>query len=141
MLARYLRPLEDSEFKAGNWEGSKETEPGVLTFPCVTYSDLVGEFVQSAYDDGWVMTDFDWPKWIASKEAKTLGKGGVSLKRATPQQLARMLTAIIRQDRFMEGALLGAFKSELILGIVRRAAALADAIEAKRAISPNWGER
>jgi hypothetical protein len=35
-----------------------------------------------------------------------------------------LLTAIIRQDRFCEGALLSAFDSGLILGIVRRAAAI-----------------
>jgi hypothetical protein len=39
------------------------------------------------------------------------------------QQVQCLLTAITRQDRFCEGALLGAFESGLI-GIVRRAAAI-----------------
>lgn len=85
------------------------------------------------------MPDFDWPKWIASKEAKSLGKGGVALERATPKQLAKMLTAIIREDRFSEGALLSAFQSGLILDIVKRAAALADGHDANGIISPKDG--
>ena len=60
-LARYLSLLEDPQFKAGDWERSKETQPGVFTFAYVTYSGLVRAFVQSAYDNGWVLPDFDWP--------------------------------------------------------------------------------
>jgi hypothetical protein len=41
-------------------------------------------------------------------------------------QLLYLITALIRQDRFSEGTLLGAFRSRLILGIVRRAAAIVD---------------
>jgi hypothetical protein len=47
------------------------------------------------------------------------------LAKATPDQLAHLLTTIIRQDRFCEGELDVAFKSRLLTRIVRRAAELA----------------
>jgi hypothetical protein len=43
---------------------------------------------------------------------------------ATPDQLARLLTAIVRSDRFVEGSIAGAFDSGLLARIARRAAAL-----------------
>jgi hypothetical protein len=39
-------------------------------------------------------------------------------------QLLYLITALIRQDRFSEGTLLNAFRAGLILGIVRRVAAI-----------------
>ena len=36
------------------------------------------------------------------------------------QQLQKLLTALIRQDRFVTGALAGAFESGLLTAIVRR---------------------
>lgn len=47
-------------------------------------------------------------------------------------QLLCLVTALIRQDRFSEGTLLGAFKSGLILGIVRCVAAIIDDEKRKR---------
>lgn len=126
-LARFLQPLESAGFVAGKWSPSEETSPGMMTFPYVLYGDLTKEFLQYAYDDGWVMMDFDWPTWIATQGAKTLGAAGAGLEQASPLELAKVLTAIIRQDRFMEGALLEAFRSGLIVGVVRRAATLAKA--------------
>ena len=46
---------------------------------------------------------------------------------ATPEQLAWLLTAIVRSDRFVEGSIEGAFESGLLARIARRAAALLEA--------------
>jgi hypothetical protein len=43
---------------------------------------------------------------------------------ATQEELAKLLTAIIRSDRFVEGSLEGAFESGLLAAICRRAAVL-----------------
>jgi len=43
---------------------------------------------------------------------------------ATPEQLAMLLTAIVRSDRFVEGSIAGAFESGLLVAICRRAATL-----------------
>ena len=44
------------------------------------------------------------------------------------------LTVLIRQDRFVEGALASAFKSGLLTGIVRRAAAMVRAPDEEQLI-------
>lgn len=125
-LVRFLPSLEDPDFKAGEFHGAEETGEGVFNMPYVAYSKLADEFVQAAYDHGWVLRGFDWPKWAQSREAETLRDDEATLASATSEQLARLLTVVIRQDRFVEGALLDAFESGLILRIVRRAAAILD---------------
>ena len=48
------------------------------------------------------------------------------LEAATPEQLQRLLTVLIRQERFVDGALESAFESGLLVRILRRVAALAE---------------
>ncbi|CAG4903511.1 unnamed protein product, partial [Acidocella sp. C78] len=67
---------------------------------------------------------FDWPSWSGSEEAESLRDDESVLAKATPEQIARLLTVVIRQDRFCDGALLDAFNSGLILRIVGRIDAL-----------------
>ena len=57
------------------------------------------------------MRDFDLATWKQTHEAKSLRDDAEVLARATPEQLARLLTICIRQDRFCEGTLEGAFES------------------------------
>lgn len=123
-LARFRPAFEKQGFIAGRMTELRETEPGVFAMPHVNYDELVDEFVRSAYDCGWVLRDFDWPTWKYSAEAIALRDDQGAIARATPEQLARLLTVVIRQDRFAEGELLNAFDSGLILRIVRRAEAI-----------------
>ena len=128
-LARFLPALEQAGFQAGTWAGMEEIEPRVFTMPYVRYSGLVDALVHAAYEHGWVRSDFDWGTWKDTEEAKELRDDPEALAAARPEQLARMLTTVIRQDRFVEGALLSAFETGMILRIVRRAAALLAAHE------------
>jgi hypothetical protein len=92
--------------------------------PYVVLGEVAEAFVASAYDRGWVLPGFHWVSWCESDAAQALCRDPSALARAEPMQLLYLTTALIRQDRFSEGALLGAFKSGLILSIVRRAAAI-----------------
>lgn len=73
------------------------------------------------------MTKRQYAPWRNHGRRISLRDDQAPLARATPEQLARFLTVVIRQDRFVEGALLTAFESGLILRIVRRAAAILEA--------------
>ena len=97
----------------------------VSRMPFVSYDPIVDSFVEAAYSHAWVLKAFDWPTWAQSAEARSLRDDEAAIRNATPEQLARLLTVCIRQDRFVEGALMEAFDSGLILRIVERAAALA----------------
>jgi hypothetical protein len=92
--------------------------------PYVVYSDVVEDLVKAAYEHGCVLTGFRWAEWAHAAETQALCHDPSKLAQATPGQLLHLLTSTIRQDRFCEGALLHAFEQGLMLGIVRRAAAI-----------------
>ena len=71
-----------------------------------------------------MLTDFDWPSWKDTPEALGLRDDPKVLKQATSVQLAKLLTVLIRQDRFVEGALAGAYNSGLLTAVLRRAEGL-----------------
>ncbi|MFL1462624.1 DUF6508 domain-containing protein [Roseococcus sp. DSY-14] len=125
-LARFLPLLEAPGFTAGHLEPIRESAvPGLWLFPHAAMDPVVEDLVQAAYADGWVMMNFDWVRWFETPEAAALRDDEAALARASRLRLAKLLTTVIRQDRFVEGALLAAFESGLMLRIIRRAAALA----------------
>ena len=127
-LAGFIPALRRPGFTAGEVRGGEEIGPGVLRAPFVSYEPIVDAFVETAYSQGWVLKDFDWPAWAKSAEARSLRDDEAAIGQASPEQLARLLTVFIRQDRFVDGALLDAFESGLILRIAERAAVLAGVI-------------
>jgi hypothetical protein len=124
-LARFLPEFERPGFKAGEVRGGDEIAAKVFSMPFVSNGDVVQSFVETAYQHGWVLTDFDWPEWTQSDEAARF-RDDRAIDSATEEELAKLLTVCIRQDRFVEGTLLDAIESGLVLRIVPRAAALAD---------------
>jgi hypothetical protein len=128
-LAAFLPVLEQPGFKAGSLQGGEEVEPRVFAMPFVNYAEAVIRFTEAAYAHGWVRSDLDCGEWGKTEEAISLQSTPAKLAGATTEQLARLLTLVIRQDRFVEGALLAAFECGLILGIVRRATELLKAVE------------
>jgi hypothetical protein len=75
---------------------------------------------------GWVITGFDWRAWLDTAEGASL-RELAAVSAASPDQLAMLLTAIVRSDRFVEGSIAGAFESGLLAAICGRAAALLQA--------------
>src|SRR5690348_15929487 len=66
-------------------------------------SELSIDFIQMAYEYGWVLRPFVWSQWIHGPEGHRLASNRDVLKSATSEQLAKLLTACIRQDRFVDG--------------------------------------
>ncbi len=125
-IARFLPDLERPDFRAGEVSGGEQTEPGVFNMPFVEHSPVVNALVETAYQHGLILQDFDWRQWKQSSEAQKLRDNSDQLSEATAEQLCRLLTVVVRSDRLVDGALLDAFASGLILRIVRRTAALVD---------------
>jgi hypothetical protein len=85
----------------------------------------VGEAWRAAVGaGGWVVTGFDWRSWLATPEGRSLRDDPDAVAGATPEHLERLLTAIVRSDRFVEGSIEGSFESGLLARISHRAAAL-----------------
>lgn len=122
-LAALLPVFEAPGFEFGAWNEPSSNE-GVMTMPFFMMSDGARAFFDVCYEEGWVRQDFDWPRWSQTKEYRTLAKDPDALGRATPEQLANLVTVMIRQDRFVEGSLYSDFRSGLIVNVLRRAAAL-----------------
>ena len=118
-LVKFLERFESLSFEFGQ----SIATPGRMPF--FSYSDDVSRFIQVCYDMKWVHP-FDWGEWMRSREAMRLRDEPGALESATPGQLQRLLTTVIRQDRFVDGAVAGAYKSGLLVGILRRAAVLAE---------------
>jgi hypothetical protein len=71
----------------------------------------------------WCKPGFNWPDWVQSDEATKLHDTDL-LDHATPVQLEKLLTAIVRKERFLGGTIKSAYKSKLLLRIAQRAAAI-----------------
>ena len=118
-LAAFLPRFETPDFKFGRW-----ADPNAF-LGWFEFSPVATEFVSACYEAGWVQwPDFDWGTWKNSTEARQLYFDPAALETATPEQLSRLLTVLIRQDRFVEGELNAAFQSGVLLRILRRIATL-----------------
>lgn len=111
----------DTDF--GHWEVAPPTG-GVRHLPWFTSGPGAEAFRAAVGRGGWMMMGFDWGTWLQTPEGGALRDDPGALAGAAPDQLAMLLTAIIRSDRFVEGSIEGAFESGLLLRIARRAGAL-----------------
>ncbi len=123
-LAAIASRLEakDAAQEFGQWVPSRQAEPGVSTMPYVEDGPLERAFREAAA--GWLRPSFNWPEWAATDDALALRRDPERLARATPEDLAHLITALIRSNRFNEGLLLDAMQEGLLGRIARRAAAL-----------------
>jgi hypothetical protein len=124
-LAAFVPVLEADDFVAGAWHKSELLADGSWTMPWYELSDTALAFLRAVGGGGWLRPGFDWPTWARTPEAQALRFDRVALSSATTDQLANLLTGLIREDRFNEGALGDSFESGVMLAIARRAAAMA----------------
>ncbi|HET8785113.1 MAG TPA: DUF6508 domain-containing protein [Candidatus Limnocylindrales bacterium] len=127
-IGAFADELEAPDFGAGQWHDSERTrtpDGDVWTMPWFELSERADAFIRTAAGSGWV-EPFDWMAWVETDEGKSLREDREALARATPDQLRRLLTAVIRADRFSEGSLEWAFGSGLMAAIARRARTLLD---------------
>ena len=141
-LAAFADELDDPDFDAGKWHDS-EVRPSadgeVRTMPWFELSERAEAFVRAAAGNGWV-EPFDWMAWLQTDEAKALRDDRQALAAATPDQLRKILTAIIRAERFSEGSREWAFDSGLMAAIAGRAKTLTDGLattEAEASVAPS----
>jgi hypothetical protein len=119
-ITQYNAAFCDPATSVGAWHQS-EAEPGCVAAAWFSLSGTAERFVGDCYEHGWVLAGFDWPAWAQTERARVLRDDPMVLASATEQDLAQLLTVVVRQDRFCEGSLARAFESGLILGILQRA--------------------
>lgn len=130
-LAGFARVFADPTFVAASFVPANSVPQGqrdsAWPLEFVEYTSSVRAFIETAYEDDWVRTDVDWVAWSQTPAARTLHGDPAAVADASVTELAHLLTAVIRRERFVEGSLAGAFEGGLILRIVRRVRALSDA--------------
>ena len=94
----------------GGWGGSQEISPGVRQMPFAEPDPLVWEFEQSWYRWHLVLTDLNWPAWSEGRQWYS-APDPAKYDRLDRLTALKLLTAVIRNNRFNEGALMGAFES------------------------------
>ena len=111
-----LIPKIESTSKFSEWAGGEKDENGVIQMPYSIESPIVSQFLEVVYAIP-IIIAFDWGAWdegrkIASDENFDFDSADLLTK-------CKLITAIVRNDRFCEGALASAFESGLILKILK----------------------
>ena len=119
-LAAFLPIFTAPGFEFGQWP---VTDRASVVWP-FDFSPPAEQLLDACYRSGWVQVFF-WTSWVQTPEAYSLRTDPDALDRAMPEQLSRLLTSLIRGERFCDGTLNGAFESGLLAGILRRASTLA----------------
>ncbi len=117
-IAVYLRHFENPAFALGSWV----TRPSENE-PTYTLSRLGMDFLEYCYDNGWVQ-GFHWSAWRGTAECKRLMTDLTAIAEATPVDLSRALTVLLREHRIIQGSLGAAYDRGLLTAIARRATAL-----------------
>lgn len=115
-------------FANPNFVWEKETpaeskEKDVFVMPNRIWDREAHAFHKMIYKQGWVV-DFDWTEWVQTKEAKDFFSDLNKIENATPLQLAKIITALARRERFNEGTLAEATDTGMLERITKRAASL-----------------
>jgi hypothetical protein len=99
----------DEEFEA-------KLKKGIIDLSYCNETELVARFRELVYEIS-IMIDFDWGKWDEGREmARNEDFNYDSIDIPTK---CKLITAIVRNDRFCTGALARAFESGLILKIIK----------------------
>jgi len=111
-----LIPEIEATNKIVEWIIENKSEDGVYPPPHYPWVDVECKFSEIVYELG-IITDFDWWDW---DEGRKIGKN----KQQNYNQLdviflCKLITAIIRNDRFCEGVLKGSFEDGTMLKIIK----------------------
>ena len=78
--------------------------------------ESIGRFVELVYEDDWVI-GFDWSRW---DEGREIASDITRVANADMLTIRKLITALVRNERFCEGALQDAYEQGLIAAIIRR---------------------
>jgi hypothetical protein len=101
--------VQSHEGSWGKTQGGETDENGVIQMPYSVPDPLVSEFVTFMYENELVVS-FDWSAWDEGREWYKNSNESKYEALDIPTAL-KLLTAVMRNDRFNEGALVSAFES------------------------------
>ncbi len=99
----------------------------LIILPGFEFTPAADSFHQYCYEDGWILKDFGWPTWSKSPAGAGLLEHPELIASADVKTLSRLLTVILRSERFTDGAIAGYWSRGTIPAIFFRAAELSKA--------------
>tara|TARA_Y100000114_G_scaffold154645_1_gene177073 strand:+ start:3080 stop:3517 length:438 start_codon:yes stop_codon:yes gene_type:complete len=110
--------IQDYVGEWGKLHDNERTESGVLIMPWVEQLPLIQDFVSFMYDNKLVIP-FDWPHWQKGRNWYALDDDS-KYEKLDIQTALMLLTAVIRNDRFSDGALVNTFESGAFPKIIQK---------------------
>jgi hypothetical protein len=111
-LAYLSNKIQNHKGAWGEEKGGEEIKPGVRSMPYVEQSELVTNFVQVMYDKNLVI-NFDWKNWDEGR-AWMASEDEAKYKDLNAEFAVKLITTMIRQDRYADGTLVRWFEAGLI---------------------------
>jgi Family of unknown function (DUF6508) len=130
-LARYEAIFEAPGFVFAAWHEPIAGPDGVVELGWAELTAPAEQFLAEMYERGLVY-DFDWMAWAGTPVGRRLLSTSQAVASESGAQLAKVLTALVRNDRFSEGQLASAFASGTLTAIASRAGVLARSMAAPR---------
>jgi hypothetical protein len=107
--------IEKTE-KFGEVGGGEQDSDGVFTMPYSIPSDIVCRFEEIVYEIP-VIINFDWSAWGEGREM--LNNKDFDLNTIDIPTKCKLITAIVRNNRFCDGVLVDMFEKGVILKILK----------------------
>jgi hypothetical protein len=85
-------------------------------FPYINYDKIVDRFLNVVYDLELII-NFKWPEWDEGRDI--FKEENQDFKRFDLVTLCKLMTAVVRNDRFCEGALKSSFECGNMLEIIK----------------------
>jgi hypothetical protein len=107
-----LIPEIESTEEFGEYQGSEETKEGEYTFPACFNGPIITRFLDIAYEMP-IIIGFNWGAWDEGREMAR--NPDFDFNTIDIPTKCKLITAIVRNDRFHDGAMIEAFESGLML--------------------------
>lgn len=119
-LARHAGRLARRAASAGEWRSATVSASGSINPGYPVLGSAAEAFTREVAAGDW-LNPLDWVEWRESDEGRLLTSDAAAIAQASEEQLGQLLTYFVRQDRFVEGALLRAFEQGFMLAVAKRA--------------------
>ncbi len=111
-----LIPEIESTSSFGEWSRGSSGNEGAFQMPWCTPAPVVERFLKVIYGIP-IVISFDWGSWDEGR--RMVGDDDFDYDSVDLLTKCKLITAIVRNDRFCEGLLVSAFESGLMLKILR----------------------
>ena len=111
-----LIPKIENTLVFGEWIEEDKDEEGFIQFPYCEPAPVVSQFLKIVYAIP-VVINFDWGAWDEGRSMA--GDKNFDFDSTDLITKCKLITAIVRNDRFCEGALVAAFESGVMLKILK----------------------